>query len=115
MALSTEGCDGMSIEPEKSRAACSDEVWRARQPNPRDVKYQRVVDQYNYQDEISNPERGTVRYAWREYKISRAILWRAIKHWVNVLPCRFWFHASEPVPQYGNLRVCRRCGAWREQ
>lgn len=119
----------MSVEPEKygedpnplsprargSQAACSDEVWAQRTPNPRDVKYERIVERIYHQDELNNPERGSVRYAWLSYKNASRELHKALKHWLAILPCKFWWHAMRPtVEQSTGVKVCRRCGAWRE-
>lgn len=91
------------------------ELMAKRPPNPRDIKFQRVVDRYNHGDEITNPQRGTVRYAWREWKVSNRLLGTAIKQWLRMIPCRLWWHS---IPQEGSpyysIKICRRCGSWRE-
>jgi hypothetical protein len=101
--------------PAKECSKKYDELLANRPPNPRDIEFQRVVDRYNHQDDVVNPQRGTVRHAWREFKISCGLLGAALKQWCRLIPCRLWWH-SMPVDgsPYYSIKVCRRCGAWRE-
>jgi len=102
-------------EPKSDFITRYEELMAKRPPNPRDLKFQRVVDRYNYQDDLTNPQRGTVRYAWREYKIARGLLFAALKQWVRMIPCRLWWHSiPKDSSPYHSIKVCRRCGAWRE-
>lgn len=86
--------------------------------NPHDIAIEKIAERMQVQDERIDPARDTVRYAWNNWKTTRkeskSLLKKAIRNWFRLLPCRIWWHKSEPVrhgPHW--LLECKRCGAWR--
>lgn len=91
-------------------------VKRAR-PLERDLKMEAIVKRLEEIEASETP--GSVRYAWKHWKESTRLLRMAIKRWIAVIPCRLHWHApfpkKDPTQIYPQIKVCRRCGAWREQ
>lgn len=84
--------------------------------NPCDVLREAIANANFDRQEYVNPESCSVRYAWRERRIANRLLRKAIKRWFYLLPCRLWWHSSEPIYRIGigaDVKMCRRCGAWR--
>lgn len=97
----------MSVKPEKSQAACSDEVWARRAPNPHEVKMAHIREGYWESKESEEPPPGSVKQAWRGFM-------KAIGKWVRALPCRWFFHVPyQKGHPYSGTTYCKRCGAWR--
>lgn len=95
-----------------SRAACSDEVWEGRQRSPHDIQMQRILEDMEYRQSLQNPDTASVRYAWRQLLTAYGTLFKALRHWIGLKQCQFFWHATSDG-MWGH-RVCRRCGAWRD-
>lgn len=83
--------------------------------NPCDVLREAIANANFDRQEDADPARDSVRYAWRQRRIANSLIRKAIRRWFYLLPCRLWWHSSEPVHRIGtgNVKLCRRCGAWR--
>lgn len=96
------------------RAGTPDDAERVKRspPSDHDLKMHALVSRLNYREDALTP--GTVRYAYRQWKNTTGLFLRALGRWFYVLPCRFYWHASFPQVDATSLKICRRCGAWRE-
>lgn len=73
-------------------------------PNPRDLKLEEIATKAF--DRIEGPDATSVKYAC-------GILYKSIKLWMRLLPCRLWWHAPFPNSNRDGHKVCRRCGTWK--
>lgn len=104
-----------SGKPRAGRSTPEDiEVVKRSRALRHDLQIQAIVDRMERIEQSETP--GTVRYAWAHWKEANSLLWRAVRRWFSVIPCRMHWHAPLPEHDYSTgLKVCRRCGAWREQ
>ena len=110
-------------EETSRRAACSKELDERSPPRPHDVAVERIAEAvWDRREKPENHERyytPTPRAAWREVMGSFSLLKRSIRNWLYLLPCKFWWHSPKSssrleLDSIYQIKVCCRCGAWRD-